>query len=88
MKIKPLGDRVLVKVLPPEEKTKGGLFLPQTAQEKTQEGLVEAIGESDQIKLKVGDKVIYDKYAGTQLKIEEEEFLILKNADILAVVEK
>lgn len=87
MKIKPLNDRILVKVLPPEEKTKGGLFLPQTAQEKTQEGIVEAIGESDQIKVKVGDKIIYDKYAGTSLKIDEQDYLILKNNDILAVVE-
>ncbi|MCR4422428.1 MAG: co-chaperone GroES [Spirochaetales bacterium] len=88
MKIKPLNDRILVKVLPPEEKTKGGLFLPQTAQEKTQEGLVEAIGDSDQIKVKVGDKIIYDKYAGTSLKIDEQDYLILKNNDILAIVEK
>lgn len=88
MKIRPLNDRILVKILPPEEKTKGGLFLPQTAQEKTQEGLVEAIGDSDQIKVKVGDKIIYDKYAGTSLKIDEQDFLILKNNDILAVVEK
>ncbi len=88
MKIRPLNDRVLVKVLPPEEKTKGGLFLPQTAQEKTQEGLVEAIGDSDQIKVKVGDKIIYDKYAGTSLKIDEQDYLILKNNDILAIVEK
>lgn len=88
MKIKPLNDRILVKVLPPEEKTKGGLFLPQTAQEKTQEGIVEAIGDSDQIKVKVGDKIIYDKYAGTSLKIDEQDYLILKNNDILAVVEK
>ncbi|MFN3412257.1 MAG: co-chaperone GroES [Exilispira sp.] len=88
MKIKPLNDRILVKVLPPEEKTKGGLFLPQTAQEKTQEGIVEAIGDSDQIKVKVGDKIIYDKYAGTSLKIDEQDYLILKNNDILAIVEK
>lgn len=88
MKIKPLNDRILVKVLPPEEKTKGGLFLPQTAQEKTQEGVVEAIGDSDQIKVKVGDKIIYDKYAGTSLKIDEQDYLILKNNDILAIVEK
>ncbi|HPC37835.1 MAG TPA: co-chaperone GroES [Exilispira sp.] len=88
MKIKPLNDRILVKVLPPEEKTKGGLFLPQTAQEKTQEGIVEAIGDSDQIKVKVGDKIIYDKYAGTSLKIDDQDFLILKNNDILAIVEK
>lgn len=86
MKIKPLNDRILVKILPPEEKTKGGLFLPQTAQEKTQEGVVEAIGDSDQIKVKVGDKIIYDKYAGTSLKIDEQDYLILKNNDILAVI--
>ena len=88
MKIKPLDDRVLLKVLPPEEKTKGGIILPQTAQEKTQEGEVVAIGDSDTIKVKVGDKVIYDKYAGTTINIDEEEHLLLRISDILAIVEK
>ncbi|MFN4245974.1 MAG: co-chaperone GroES [Brevinematia bacterium] len=87
MKVKPLGDRLLVKVLQVEEKTKGGIYIPQTAQEKTQQGIVEQIGDSDAIKVKVGQKVIYDKYAGTQIKIDDVEYLILKNDDVLAVVE-
>jgi chaperonin GroES len=87
MKIKPLGDRILVKVNPPETKTKGGIILPDTAQEKTQNGTVIAIGDSDQIKVKVGDKVMYDKYAGTSIKIDDEEHLILKMNDILAIIE-
>ncbi|MCS7298537.1 MAG: co-chaperone GroES [Spirochaetia bacterium] len=87
MKVKPLGDRLLVKVLQVEEKTKGGIYIPQTAQEKTQQGIVEEIGDPDLVKVKVGQKVIYDKYAGTQIKIDEVEYLILKNDDVLAVVE-
>lgn len=87
MKIKPLGDRILVKINPPETKTKGGIILPDTAQEKTQNGTVVAIGDSDQIKVKVGDKVMYDKYAGTSIKIDDEEHLILKMNDILAIIE-
>ncbi len=88
MKVKPLGDRILVRVLQVEEKTKGGIYIPQTAQEKTQQGIVEAVGDSDQIKVKVGNKVIYDKYAGTQIKIDDVEYLILKNDDLLAIVEE
>lgn len=88
MKVKPLGERVLVKVLQIEERTKGGIYIPQTAQEKTQQGVVEEVGDSDQIKVKVGQKVIYDKYAGTQIKIDDVEYLILRNDDILAIVEE
>lgn len=88
MKITPLGDRVLVKIAEAEEKSKGGLYIPQTAQEKTQTGVVSAIGDDkDVIKVKVGQKIMYDKYAGTSIKIEGEEFLILKANDIIAVVE-
>jgi len=87
MKIMPLGDRVLVKVKLEEEKTSSGLYIPQTAQEKTQQGTVLAIGDSDEIKVKVKDTVIYDKYAGTSFKIDGEEQLILKATDILAKVE-
>lgn len=87
MKVKPIGDRVLVKVLQVEEKTKGGIYIPQTAQEKTQQGIVEEIGDSENIKVKVGQKVIYDKYAGTQIKIDDIEYLILKNDDILAIIQ-
>jgi chaperonin GroES len=88
MKIKPIGDRVLVKLEDVEEKTSGGIFIPQTAQEKTQAGKVVAIGDDkDAIKVKVGQRVMYDKYAGTTVKVEGEEQLILKMSDILAIIE-
>ena len=88
MKITPLGDRVLVKVSESEEKTKGGLFIPQTAQEKTQTGDVTAIGDDkDAIKVKTGQKVMFDKYAGTSIKIDGDDYLVLKAADIIAVIE-
>jgi chaperonin GroES len=88
MKIKPLNDRVLVKVKLEEEKTSGGIYIPQTAQEKTQQGTVLAVGDSQDIKVKVGDNVIFDKYAGTTVKLEGEEQLILKAQDILAIISK
>lgn len=85
MTIKPLGERVLVKMDKVEEKTAGGIFIPQTAQEKTQIAVVEAIG--DEVKtLKVGDKILHDKYAGTTFKQENEEYLILNVKDVLAVI--
>ncbi len=88
MKIKPIGDRVLVKLESVEEKTSGGIFIPQTAQEKTQTGKIIAVGDDkDAIKVKVGQKIMYDKYAGTSVKVEGEEQLIIKMADILAVIE-
>lgn len=88
MKVKPLGDRVLLKTEKEEEKTKGGLFIPETAQEKTQTGVVEAVGDDDEaIKVKKGDHVMYDKYAGTGVKIDGEDHLILRMDDIIAVVE-
>ena len=87
MKIKPLGDRVLVKMVEAEAKTAGGILIPQTAQEKTQEGLVLAVGTDEEITVKAKDRVIYDKYAGSTIKVEGEEQLILKMADILAVIE-
>ena len=88
MKIKPLGDRILVKVVEGETKTAGGLFIPQTAQEKTQEGVVAAIGDDkDVITVKENDRIMYDKYAGTTIKIDGNEHLILKMADILAIIE-
>ena len=87
MKIKPLGDRIVVKMVEMETKTAGGILIPQTAQEKTQEGVVLAIGDDEAIKVKVNDKVIYDKYAGTTIKVAGEEQLILKAADVLAKVE-
>ena len=87
MKIKPLGDRVLVKMVEAEAKTAGGILIPQTAQEKTQEGVVLAVGTDEEIKVKAKDRVIYDKYAGSTIKVDGEEQLILKMADLLAVIE-
>ncbi|MDR2028581.1 MAG: co-chaperone GroES [Treponema sp.] len=88
MKVKPLADRVMVKLEKNEAKTAGGIIIPDTAQEKTQTGTVVAVGDDkDVIKVKAGDKVMYDKYAGTQVKIEGVEHLILKMSDIIAVIE-
>lgn len=87
MKIRPLGERVLIRVIEAESKSAGGIFIPQTAQEKTQEGIVLAIGDSEEIKVKEKDKIIYDKYAGTKIEINGEEQLILKMSDILAKIE-
>ena len=90
MKVKPCGDRVLVKVQESESKTAGGIIIPQTAQEKTQTGVVVAVGpgtEKEKVTVTAGQKIMYDKYAGTQIKIEGEEHLIVKMADILAVLE-
>jgi chaperonin GroES len=78
MKVKPLGDRVLVKLQFAEEKTAGGIIIPDTAQEKTQQGVVLAVGDDEAIKVKVKDKIMYDKYAGTTIKVNGEEQLILK----------
>ncbi len=88
MKIKPIGDRVLVRMEEVEEKTSGGIFIPQTAQEKTQMGVVEAVGDDkDVIKVSKGQKIMYDKYAGTSIKVDGKEKLLLKMGDILAVIE-
>jgi chaperonin GroES len=88
MKVKPLADRVMVKLEKNEEKTAGGIIIPETAQEKTQTGLVVAVGDDKEvITVKVGDKVMYDKYAGTQVKIDQDEHLIIKMADIIAIIE-
>jgi len=90
MKVKPLADRVMVKLEKNEAKTAGGIIIPDTAQEKTQQGVVVEVGagtEKDPITVKPGQKVMYDKYAGTQVKIDGEEHLILKVADIIAIVE-
>ena len=91
-KLVPLGDRVVVKALEEEEITKGGILLPDTAKEKPQKGEVIAVGpgklsddgKRQPMEVKKGDKVIYAKYAGTEVKIEDEEFLILRESDILA----
>ncbi len=88
MNVKPLGDRVLVKIKESESKTAGGIIIPQTAQEKTQTGVVVAVGtDADVIKVKAGDEVMYDKYSGTQIKIGGSEHLLVKMGDILAILE-
>lgn len=95
MGYKPLGDRLLVKPNPSEEKTKSGIVLPDSAKEKPQEGKVIAagIGGRDDkgskipMEVKVGDVVLYSKYSGTEVKIDGEEHLIIKESDVLAIVE-
>jgi len=94
MKLKPLCDRVVIRQLEAEETTKSGIVLPSQAKEKPQQAEVVAVGpgglvDGKEIKMEVkaGDKVIYSKYAGTEVKLEEEEFIIVKQSDILAIVE-
>ena len=88
MKLKPLADRVLVKTEKSEAKTASGIIIPDTAQEKTQTATVVAIGDdSEKIKVVPGQRIMYDKYAGTAVKIDGEDHLILKAADIIAIVE-
>lgn len=84
MKVKPLGSRILVKINGSEEKTSGGLYIPPTAQEKTNTGKVVAIGDKD-ITVSVGQEVIFDKYAGTQFVIDGEDLLIIDMEHVLAV---
>jgi len=93
--LKPLGDRVVVKPLPREEMTKSGIYLPDTAKERPQEGTIIAVGPGRQtdegklvpMTLKVGDKVLYAKYAGTEYKQDDEELLICTEKDVLATIE-
>lgn len=93
--IRPLGDRIVVKPIPKEEKTKGGIILPETAKEKPQEGEVVAVGqgkllESGQrvpIDVKVGDRVIYSKYGGNEVKIDDVEYVILREMDVWGILE-
>lgn len=95
MKIRPLNDRILVKRLEEEQKTKGGLFIPDSAKEKPAEGKVVAVGngrlndkgERVAIELKAGDRVLFSKYGGTEIKIDGEDFLIMREDDVLGVVE-
>ncbi len=94
--LKPLGDRVIVKPMETEEKTKGGIIVPDTAKEKPIEGTIVAIGlgkvteEGKLVKLEVkeGDKVLYGKYSGTEVTVEGEEYLIMRESDIFAVISK
>jgi chaperonin GroES len=88
MKVKPLADRVIVKLEKSETKSAGGIIIPDTAQEKTQSGVVVAVGDDKEvIKVAPGQKILYDKYAGTQIKIDGDDHLIVKMSDILAIIE-
>ncbi|MCX5812905.1 MAG: co-chaperone GroES [Proteobacteria bacterium] len=95
MKIRPLQDRVLIKRIEEEEKTKGGIIIPDAAKEKPQEGKVIAVGDGKTLEngtkapltVKVGDKILFGKYSGTEIKVDGEEHLILREDDILAIEE-
>lgn len=94
MKLKPLGDRLVVKPSEQDEQTTSGIFLPETAKEKPQQGTVAAVGpgaladgERVAMEVKVGDTVLYAKYAGTSIKVDGDDVLILKESDVLAIVE-
>lgn len=94
MKLVPLADRVVLKPIVPEETTKSGIVLPDKAKEKPQQAEVIAVGPGGMVdgkevvmNVKVGDKVIYSKYAGTEVKLDDEEFIIVRQNDIVAIVE-
>ena len=94
LKIEPLGDRVVIRPMQEEAKTKGGIILPDTAKEKPQRGTIEAVGPGKvddkgnriTMELKKGDKVIYQKYTGTEIKENEEDYLIMREADVIAKI--
>ncbi len=96
MKLRPLGDRLVVEPLEAEEKTKGGIILPDTAKEKPQEGKVVATGKGKMdengklvpMEVKTGDKILYGKYSGTEITIDGKEYMILREEDVLAVVDE
>jgi chaperonin GroES len=95
MKVRPLGDRVLVKPLEVEEKKKGGIIIPDTAKEKPQEGKVIAVGKGKiteqgktlPLNVKVGDRILFGKYSGNEIKIDNEDYLIVREEDILGIIE-
>ena len=94
MKIKPLSDRVVIKPAEPDEKVQGGIIIPDTAKEKPQKGKIVAVGpgkasetgEIISMEVKVGDMVLYGKYSGTEVTIDKEDYLIVRESDILAVI--
>ncbi|MEI7499317.1 MAG: co-chaperone GroES [Bacteroidota bacterium] len=89
VKIKPLADRVLVKAAAAEDKTAGGIIIPDTAKEKPQKGTVIAVGpgkKDEPMTVKIGDSVLYGKYAGTEITIDSENYLIMRESDIVAVI--
>ncbi len=95
LKIRPLGEKVLVKRVEAEDKTAGGIVLPDTAKEKPKRGVVQAVGDGklldsgqrSELQVKKGDQVLFSSYAGTEIKVEGEELLIMDESDILAIVE-
>ena len=94
MKFKPLGDRILLKQLEAKEQTKGGIVLPDTVKEKPQEGEIIAVGEGKKnpegkvipLSLKVSDKILYGKYSGTEIVIDGEDYLIIREEDVLGII--
>ncbi len=89
MKVKPLSDRVLVEPKAAEEKTAGGLFIPDSAKEKPLEGVVVAVGPGTsevKMEVKAGDRVLYGKYSGTEITVKDKEYLIMRQGDILAII--
>lgn len=84
--IQPLGENVLIEPLKADAKTASGIVLPDTSEEKPQEGMVIATGDDKKIKVKKGQKIIYSKYSGNEIKVGEKEYLLVKNEDILAIV--
>ena len=89
MNVKPLADRVIVEPAAAEEKTAGGIIIPDTAKEKPQKGIIVAVGngkKDEPMTVKVGDKVLYGKYAGTEIVIGDNDYLIMKESDIFAVI--
>ncbi len=96
VKVRPLGDKILVERVESEEKTKGGIILPDTAKEKPREGKVIAVGEGRLLEngeripfqVKVNDRIIFSSYAGTEIKIDEKEYLIMSEEDVLAIIEE
>ncbi|MCL4685425.1 co-chaperone GroES [Myxococcota bacterium] len=95
MKVQPLHDRILVKRIDEEQKTKGGIIIPDTAKEKPQEGKVVSVGKGrvlddgkvQELAVKKGDKILFSKYAGTEIKVEGDEHIIIREDDVLAILE-
>ncbi len=86
MKFKPLKDRVFVKYSEEAEKTAGGIYIPESAKEKPQKGVIEAVG-SEVKEIKVGDVILFDKYSGSKINIDNNEYLIIKEEDILGIIQ-
>ena len=95
LKLKPLGSRIVVETIEQEEKTVTGIYLPDTAKEKPMQGMIVAVGEGDRdddgkridMDVKVGDKVLFNKYSGTEVKLDDKKVLVMKESDVLAIIE-